>query len=478
MIIVRNKGALVKVLAVALLLGAAMGETSNFINYYFGKHISDSIILLALASTSFLAAASLNKRLDSFYVIFTLLSLHIIVGMNYSYRLYQLTEWVSTGLYAVIILFAFGAGWQSQIHTSNKSIFLFAMVLGFTLVASGVNSIIVLTVVIIASIIFQLIFKGSKRATLYFLVLTPVTTMLLLVVEPPASFERQSKYYDPLVFSKETPYQTIDITSWKGNEWFYYNNINQFSSIDHWLYFEPMAHVASQMVESRKKVLIIGGENGLLAHQLLKYPDLESLDVVPIDIQLYHLATEVGYFTRLNQQFFRDKRVNLLNTSTFDYLASVSDDYDLIFIDVPDPVDIELNQYYTVEFYRLCHEALNKNGILVTQAGSPYFATRAFNIIENSISACGFTSLPIHNQILTLGEWGWVLGFKGRSSAEVSFALTNTTFDEVPTTWLNKEAVDMMTAFGKPTIKSDTLVNSLKQPIVHEFYTRGTWKFQ
>ncbi|MEM9857715.1 MAG: hypothetical protein AAF843_10175 [Bacteroidota bacterium] len=466
-------------IAFGLLLGIIIGDTGLFINYFFGKYASDSIILLLLAGVSFWLGSLIKNRLKSVLPLFTILCLHLTVGIRYAYELQRVTEWTSTILYALIAILAFLIGWQKAVEKHNRPILSIAVVSGLLLVMlADLSAALIVLVVCFGLLVAQLTSFRSKYMTYYLLVLLPVLTAFFLFSSPPTLYERQKKYFDPLVFSEETSFQTVDITSWKGQEWFYYNNINQFSSIDHWLYFEPMAHIACQLTNQRKNMLVIGGENGLLVHQLLKYQDVESIDIVPVDLELFEMAAQVDHFTQLNKNALLNPRVHQVASTTFDHLSKNDDQYDMIFIDVPDPVDLELNQYYTSELYSLCYKALTNNGILITQAASPYFSTKAFNCIQATVEANNFITLPIHNQVLTLGEWGWIIGFKNTSQANLTSALASTPFNEVETKWLNKEAVNMMMAFGKSTLTVDTVINSLKNPIVHEFYTTGTWKLQ
>lgn len=467
------------VVCYGLLLGAIIGETTVFINYFFGKYISDSIILLCLAGLSFWIGSLITKRSHTNLLLLSLLLLHLAVGLRYAYELYKINEWVSTGLYIIISLLALLCGTQRDVVPSKRSAFFIAVLLNFILVAyAGIASSLILIIVCFGLTLTQLLYNRSKPLTPYLLIVLPSLTAYLLISKAPAKFDRQSKYFDPLVFSEETSFQKVDITSWKGQQWFYYNNINQFSSIDHWLYFEPMAHIASQITANKDRVLVVGGENGLLIHQLLKYQDIYSIDIVPIDHELYEMAKKVSYFSSLNQGALDSDKINYVQDFVFSYLTQQKGSYDLIFIDVPDPVDIELNQYYTHEFYHLCHEALTQKGVLVTQAGSPYFATKAFNCINFTMQASNFTTLPVHNQVLTLGEWGWIIAFKDRNKKEINELIRNTEFDQIKTKWFNKEAVKMMLSFGKPIETADTVVNLLKSPVVHQFYTTGTWKLQ
>ena len=147
-------------------------------------------------------------------------------------------------------------------------------------------------------------------------------------------------------------------------------------------------------------------------------------------------------------------------------------------IDIPDPLDVGLNQYYTREFYELCYSALRENGLLVTQAGSPYFATKAFMAIEKTIAAANFATLPLHNQVLSLGEWGWVIGAKSMDKALLLSAAKKLTFKHLDTRWINNEAMQLLVSFGKPYVTPDSIaINTIKNPVIHRYYKSGTWNF-
>jgi len=288
----------------------------------------------------------------------------------------------------------------------------------------------------------------------------------------------QKKYHDKLVFSHETPFQKIDVTSWKGNQWFYFNGINQFSTLDEWMYYEPMVHPVMQLSKGVENILVIGGENGLIARELGKYNEVYRIDILPIDTAFYGLGKRDPVFKAINQEALSDEKIIRIEGSAFRYLNNLKDQYDVIFIDVPDPIDLELNQYYTQEFYQLCHQALKSEGIMIAQSGSPYYATKAFYAISKTIESVGFNILPLHNQVMTLGEWGWVIGSKTLSAVQLKERCSQLEFDNIETRWINNEAMRMMMSFGKPYMITDSIeINSLKNPVIHQYYSVGTWNF-
>ena len=287
----------------------------------------------------------------------------------------------------------------------------------------------------------------------------------------PVFFESQKWHHDKVVFSKKTHFQRLDITEWKGNHWFYQEGINHFSTIDSWLYFEPFVQPAMHLAPSRAKVLIIGGENGMIANALRPFRPAR-IDLLPVDGEYLKIAGTNPYYTRQNEEVFASQRVNIMQGTAFQWLKNAWKTYNVIFIDVPDPTNRELNQYYSLEFYQLASQALVENGLIITQSGSPYFATAAFQSIEKTLAAAKFSVTSYHNQVLTLGEWAWTMGMKG--DVDLKSKLWNHDYDRAETQWFNQEAMRMMLSFGKPcAAATQTAINTLKNPVIYRLYNQG-----
>ena len=85
--------------------------------------------------------------------------------------------------------------------------------------------------------------------------------------------------------------------------------------------------------------------------------------------------------------------------------------WDVIIIDFPDPQTIELAKLYSWEFYVKVRSVLTKNGIIVTQATSPYYAKEVFLCINRTMKAAGFKTILYQGFIGSFGgNWGWIIG--------------------------------------------------------------------
>ena len=172
------------------------------------------------------------------------------------------------------------------------------------------------------------------------------------------------------------------------------------------------------------------------------------------------------------------EKVTIINQDGFNFLEDDRAFYDVIIIDLPDPRTVELGRLYSFELYKLCYKRLRPNGLIITQAGSPYYAAKAFNCIDKTIQAAGFTTAPLHNQVVTLGEWGWVLGAKSYQKESLKKALQALHFDDIDTEWINHEAMTLVTSFGKRVFPGDTdsvEINKIHNPVLYKYYLDGKW---
>ena len=261
----------------------------------------------------------------------------------------------------------------------------------------------------------------------------------------------QSLYFDRLVASTSTRQGKIHKVRWKGEQWVHYNGRLSAATIDAHLYYEPLVHPIMSLAGTHQNVLLMGGDNGLAYREIMKY-DPKSLTVIPLDTEFFTSSIDHD-FTPITEE-------------PFVWLNRDSSLYDAIIVDLPDPINAHINQYYTLEFYEMCRKHLSKGGLLVTQASSPYFHATTHYSIKATLEAAGFQTINFHNQVPTIGQWGWVIGAKGFDS--LKHKLENT-YTEVTTRWWDQEAMQMMLSFGKSGYfdQQTPVINTIKAPLFH-----------
>ena len=80
---------------------------------------------------------------------------------------------------------------------------------------------------------------------------------------------------------------------------------------------------------------------------------------------------------------------------------------------MPDPDSTATAKLYSTEFYGLVRRAMTDDARVVVQAGSPYFAPKAFWAIEATMQAAGLGTTPYQASVPSFGEWGFHLGAAG-----------------------------------------------------------------
>ena len=309
-------------------------------------------------------------------------------------------------------------------------------------------------------------------AILIFIVLIGGASTAQKVVD----FGEQKRYVDKVIFQKQTPYQNIVLTQWKDDYWLYLNGNTQLSSLDEWLYHEPMVHPAMQLYKGAQDILILGGGDGCLAREILKYPDLKTITLVDLDPYMTALGQQHHILKKMNKNALNHSKVKIINADAFTFLERDKHLYDLIFADFPDPKTITISRLFSLEFYKLARRQLRPQGLIVTQAGSPYYATKAFFCIQKTMQTAGFATLPLHNQVLTLGEWGWIIGSKNLKYPELKRQIRQIDFQNIATRWLTREALQGLSSFGKPLADTTNLsINTLHNPILQNYYRQGNW---
>ena len=173
-----------------------------------------------------------------------------------------------------------------------------------------------------------------------------------------------------------TPYQKIDLVweyphgevFFEGNQTLYLNYRPQFDLYSYETYHESMLEGAFNLSQKvPKKILIMGGGDGLLVDLLLKKKSVERVTLVEIDPVVLALAQHHPDLTRLNHFVFQrgDERLSVVRDDAISFLRKNDQKYDAIFIDFPFPYSDEIKKLYSLEFYKMVKARLNLEGFFI-----------------------------------------------------------------------------------------------------------------
>ena len=315
-----------------------------------------------------------------------------------------------------------------------------------------------------------------RRLIAYSILVAALLTLSGVFAKKIVEWGDRIRYKDPIVYSEQSRYQKIVLTYAEGDYWLFLNGHQQLSTFDEALYHEPLVHPVVQLHPNPKHILILGGGDGAAARELLKYNQVERITLVDLDPSVTDLAKTHPVLVDINDNALNQEKVTVINQDGFTFLEEKKARYDIIIADFPDPRTVDLGRLYSKEFYWLCARALKPDGLFVTQAGSPYYARQAFDCIEKTVASAGFYTLPIHNHVLTLGEWGWVIGSK--TERDLKADLKKVKVDKLETKWLTSQAMTGLVSFGKTVFKGtneEVKVNQIHSPVLYKYYLKGRW---
>jgi spermidine synthase len=216
-------------------------------------------------------------------------------------------------------------------------------------------------------------------------------------------------YGDRVVLRESSPYQRIVVTSGTAGVRLFLNGNLQFHSRDEYRYHEALVHPAMAAHGAPKRVLVLGGGDGMAVREVLKYPTVEQVTLVELDPNMTTLFSGVPMLRHLNGDALRSPKVRLVNADAFGWLEAHQDSFDVIVVDFPDPTNFAIGKLYTVSFYQRLDQRLSAGGYMVVQTSSPLIARKSYWTVATTIEAAGLTTTPYHAHVPSFGEWGFIL---------------------------------------------------------------------
>lgn len=296
-----------------------------------------------------------------------------------------------------------------------------------------------------------------------------------------AGFESRL-YQDEIIFAETSPYQRIVVTRWRGDWRLYLNGHLQFSSVDEYRYHESLVHPALCAAARPRRVLILGGGDGLAAREVLKHKGIERVLIVDLDARVTELFRDHPTLSELNGQSLRDSRVEIQNLDAMTFLRTCNETFDVVLADLPDPSDATLAKLYARSFYALAARRLAPDGAMAVQATSPYRAREAFWCVEHTLDetpvpdgenqAATLATQPYHVTVPSFGTWGFVLAARRAPGANLTGRL-----EGLNCRFLTAAVLKAATTFPPDMAPVPVKINDLDDPVLARYYEDGYHRY-
>jgi spermidine synthase len=184
----------------------------------------------------------------------------------------------------------------------------------------------------------------------------------------------------------------------------------QSAAFDEYIYHEALVQPAMLLHKSPRRVFVAGGGEGATLREIFRHPQVERAVMVDIDRDVVELCRK--HLGEWHRGSFDDSRLDLVFADARSYLEENKELYDVIIIDIPEPVEgSPALKLFTRQFYALTEQRLDEGGLVVLQAGD--FSTaflEAHCAIYNTIGqvfphVCSYHAfVPSFNT-----EWGFIV---------------------------------------------------------------------
>ncbi len=184
----------------------------------------------------------------------------------------------------------------------------------------------------------------------------------------------------------------------------------QSSEADEFVYHEALVQPAMLLHPHPETVFIAGGGEGATLRETLAHKSVKRAVMVDIDEQVIALCKK--YLPDFSRGAFEDKRTELYHVDAREYLAKSREKFDVIIIDLPDPIE-EGPAYllYTKEFYQLVRDRLTGNGLICVQSGAATLSELlSFSAVYNTLRSVFPVVRPYKADVPSFGiPWGFCL---------------------------------------------------------------------
>jgi spermidine synthase len=222
-----------------------------------------------------------------------------------------------------------------------------------------------------------------------------------------------------LVERRQTPFQLLEVyeTPELGRI-FRLDGFNMTSERDEFFYHENLVHPAAVAHRGPKRALVIGGGDGGSSEELLKHRTLEVVHMAELDPDVVEVSRRE--FRAVHRGVFDDPRFKLTVGDGLAYLSETPVRYDLISMDLTDPVGPSLELYSPATF-ALAKGAMAEGGALTLHIGSPWFhPERVRQTLGNlrqvfRVVAPYFAYIPIYGSV-----WGFATASDTLDPREIS----------------------------------------------------------
>ncbi len=239
------------------------------------------------------------------------------------------------------------------------------------------------------------------------------------------------------LFRGKSPFQEVEVVETAGHgRLLLIDGMTMVSERDEFVYHEMIAHPALFLHPKPLRVLVIGGGDGGTVREVLRHKSVERCVLVEIDGLVVEASRK---YIPQTAAALSDKRVTVRTEDGVKFVAETNEKFDVVIVDSTEPFG-PAKELFGRSFYKNVKRLLTEDGIVVSQAGSPFYEIATirnlfkimrpiFPVVEVSL----FTNLTYPG-----GLWAFTVATKGLHPVR-DFVPARVKTSKLKLSWYNAE---------------------------------------
>lgn len=318
------------------------------------------------------------------------------------------------------------------------------------------------------------VFPELKIWKLWGLLIGIILLLLTPLISPISNALENSLYKGPIITRIQSPYQRIILTRQGQDLRLFLDGDLQLSSLDEYRYHEALVHPAMSVNSQRHQVLILGAGDGMALREVLKWPEVQRVVLIDLDQAVVNLAKHHPFLSQVNQQSFLDSRVEVIYGDAFVEVGKLTNTFDVVIADFPDPDREIIAKLYAKGFYERLLSRLAVDGVLITQASSSFFAPKVMSCIAATLQSVGLKVYPYTIDVPSFGPWGFVMAIRENSRAENRISQQNLMLP-IATRFLTEAILQNLFNLPKDMQLQRVKINRLSDPVIVRYQSDWRW---
>jgi spermidine synthase len=172
------------------------------------------------------------------------------------------------------------------------------------------------------------------------------------------------------LFKGKSPFQTVEVVETAGHgRLLLIDGMTMVSERDEFVYHEMIAHVPLFVHPRPRRVLVIGGGDGGTVREVLRHKSVERCVLVEIDALVVEASRK---YIPLTAGKLSDRRAVVRIEDGVKFVRETGERFDVVIVDSTEPFG-PAKELFGTAFYSDVKRVLTADGIVVSQAGSPFY---------------------------------------------------------------------------------------------------------